>query len=184
MPRGYDAFPAPYFRRTLTHRDARLAPHTLVLALHVASQPSGPVTAGSAGQNVYRAYPLNALRASYGALNDTVENVPVGVLFESGPDTAIAVSRELDGSVLTLQPRRFGRGYAVFDRETGTRWNIEGRGVAGPLAGRQLHRMDSTMSEWYGWSAYFPRTSIYGQPVASGSADVPAAGRSAALTLR
>ena len=49
-----------------------------------------------------------------------------------------------------------------FDRETGTRWSIEGKAEAGPLMGKALGRIDSHMSQWYGWVAYFPESAYYG----------------------
>ena len=52
---------------------------------------------------------------------------------------------------------------AIYDRETGTRWNIEGKGEEGPLAGKSLLRLPNHLSQWYGWVAYFPQTTIYGR---------------------
>lgn len=48
--------------------------------------------------------------------------------------SALAFARELDGRALTFE----SRGGGIFDRETGTRWNLLGEAVEGPLAGRAL----------------------------------------------
>ena len=89
---------------------------------------------------------------------------PVAVFFEADTETATALSRVLDGRTLTFEVRRQSTGKPGFyDKETGSRWSIEGQALEGPLAGQSLPRLNSLMSEWYGWVAYFPQTSIYGR---------------------
>jgi hypothetical protein len=178
VPRGFDRFPDRYFSKTLTHRDGRLPMFETVLAVSVTENvPDAPSTevsglsSGSEGPaeatpkiRHYRAYPIRGFKGARSAVNDEVGTVPVGVLFERGTRAATAVCRLLDGQVLTLEVRKGGDGRpAFFDKETGTRWNIEGQAEAGPLAGRSLARIDSHMSQWYGWVSYFPQTSIFGQ---------------------
>ncbi len=164
VPRGYDKLPVPYFKRTITHRDKRLPGKEMVLAVAMrggAAEKDQPVALKPAGP-LYRAYPISSLRTSGGAVNDTMGAAPIAVLFDRGSETAVAVSRMLDGQTLTFEARN---GRPVFyDRETGSRWNIEGVAEAGLLIGKSLDRLDSTMSEWYGWVAYFPQTSIWKQP--------------------
>jgi hypothetical protein len=124
------------------------------------------------GGVLYRAYPIKTLKDSPGGLNDTLGTTPVGALYDAETNTATAFSRTLDGRTLTLEARKGADDKTAFyDKETGTRWSIEGIGEEGPLAGKSLLRLDSHMSEWYGWVSYFPDTSIYGrsdppQPVA------------------
>lgn len=161
----YLSFPGPYFRPTLTHRDHRLPDFTMVLAVVLpppASTTSVAAALPEAPTALYRAYPIKTLQASSGVINDTLGTLPVGVLFEKRTETAVAVSRILDGRTLTFETRKLGKGQvAIYDQETGTRWNIEGMAEAGPLAGRTLTRLDGHLSEWYGWSAYFPQTTIF-----------------------
>jgi hypothetical protein len=178
MARGYTSFPASYFRPTLTHRDTRLGMFDSVLAVSVPDDdgavspadpeaaPAGPSaeTAPTAAGNhiLHRAYPLKSFKGKTGVVNDLVGAMPLAVFYLADTETLCAVSRVLDGRTLTLEARRGGRGRTVFvDKETGTQWNVEGKGVAGLLAGKQLGRVDSHMSQWYGWVAYFPETSIY-----------------------
>lgn len=167
-----NGFPAPYFRESLTHGDRRLGPNEMILAL--ALKPSEESKVGDARAEakpeekpkpaVYRAYTLKTLKETAGVLNDTLGAIPVGILFDPMAETATAVSRMLDGRTLTLEGRKQDDGaVAYYDKETGTRWNIEGKGVDGPLKDKQLRRLDSHMSEWYGWVSYFPETSIYGR---------------------
>jgi hypothetical protein len=89
------------------------------------------------------------------------------VFVEPSAETPVAFSRELDGKTLTFETRKEGTGemgaFSVFDKETGSRWNLEGKAESGPLAGKSLKRLNSHISLWYGWSAYYPETSIYGR---------------------
>lgn len=182
MVRGYTAFPADYFRPTLTHRDIRLPMFESVLAVSLpAGEPasSGTETGDTANQPaaLHRAYPLKNFKKKTGVINDMLGTAPVAVLFLAGSETANAVSPVVDGKRLTLEVRKTEqRRLAFFDRETGTRWNVEGKAEAGPLKGRELGRIDSHMSQWYGWVAYFPETSIYGQSARAASV-VPSASR-------
>lgn len=165
MVRGYSSFPADYFAPTLTYRDRRLPGFEPVMACSVA-QPSGSMATAS-NQPVtgylHRAYPLRTFKRKTGAINDLVGSVPIAVLYLAHSETVSVVSRVIDGRCLTLQSRSIAKGRtAFFDRETGTRWSVEGVGIAGPLKGRQLERVNSHMSQWYGWVSYFPQTSIYG----------------------
>lgn len=162
MVRGYDSFPAAYFRKTITHRDTRLPMFESVLAVTL---PASEETASDAPTPPqHRAYPIKAFKGKTGVLNDKMGTAPVGIFFLAGSETLTAVSRELDGQTLTLEWRKNLQGkFAFYDKETGTRWNIEGKAEEGPLAGKELRRLDSHMSQWYGWVSYFPQTTIYGQ---------------------
>jgi hypothetical protein len=51
---------------------------------------------------------------------------------------------------------------AIFDAQTDSRWNSSGLAVAGELAGVQLSFVTSFFTEWYGWAAFHPDTTIYG----------------------
>lgn len=78
--------------------------------------------------------------------------------------TANAFVRRVEGRVLTFEAKRSAEGRILFyDRETATRWDIAGRAEEGPLKGRRLARIENHLSQWYGWVAYFPDTTIYGR---------------------
>ncbi|HEV2472510.1 MAG TPA: DUF3179 domain-containing (seleno)protein [Chthonomonadales bacterium] len=151
--RGLGEFPQAYFRKTITHWDHRLAEFEMVLAV---SSPRNAQT----GARIYRAYPLKTIRR-LGVVNQPLGDAQIAVLCDPATATATVVNRELDGKVLTFELRK-ENGKALFvDRETGTRWSVEGHALAGPLAGKSLRRLNSCLSEWYGWSAYFPQTQIF-----------------------
>jgi len=185
MVRGYSEFPTDYFRPTLTHRDIRLPMFESVLAVNLpAVEPQTELTLAGDSANplpvLHRAYPMKTFHKKTGVVNDLLGTTPVAVLFRADTETMNAVSPMVAGRRLTLEARKCANGkVAFFDRETGTRWNIEGRGEAGPLVGKELPRIDSHMSQWYGWVAYFPDTSIYGQS----GLPVPALHRTSSLKI-
>jgi hypothetical protein len=49
----------------------------------------------------------------------------------------------------------------VVDEQTGTRWDLFGRGVEGPLSGEELQRVISIESFWFDWVAFHPETRIW-----------------------
>ena len=156
-PRGYTAFPRSYFRPTVTRTDKRLPPFEKVLAVTLTDAGKPEAAA------LRRAYPIAALKEAHNVLNDMLGTAPVVVLLEPDTLTASALSRTLDGKTLTFEARPAeGDRVAFYDKETGTRWNIEGLGEAGPLAGKTLRPLDNHLSQWYGWSAFFPDTTLFG----------------------
>ncbi len=50
---------------------------------------------------------------------------------------------------------------AVLDVQTGSRWNASGLAVEGEQAGVQLAFVTSFLTEWYGWAAFHPDTTIF-----------------------
>lgn len=154
-PRGYTKFPNPQFARTLTRNDERLPQFDKVLA----------VTLPSSNEDALRrAYPIKALEKANGVINDTIGNTPVVAFLDISTTTAYAATRELDGKTLTFEARKQPNGqYAIYDKETGSRWNIVGKAEAGPLAGKSLTRLENHLSQWYGWAAFFPDTTVFGQ---------------------
>ena len=165
-PRGYDRFPMPFFERSLTRIDKRLPMFDKVLAVTL---PATPVSLDAKPETksvpaaLHRAYPLAALKDAKGVLNDTFGAEPVVVALEPDTQTANAFSRLVEGKTLTFETRESDGKPLLYDKETGTRWNIEGAGEAGPLMGKTLTRLNNHLSQWYGWVAYFPETSIYGR---------------------
>jgi hypothetical protein len=161
-PRGYSQFPQPFFTMSMTRADKRLPAFDKVLAV---SLPAPAAKANEKpGLPLHRAYPVKALEASSGVVSDSLGTLPLAIFFEPATATAVAVSRVLDGKTLTFETRKGADGTTgYYDKETGTRWNLEGMGEDGPQKGKALGRLDSHLSQWYGWVAYFPDTSIYGR---------------------
>ena len=132
------------FLATLDEIDPRLPESELVIG----------VLAGDGAE----AFPLNRVPAA-APMQSSVGGVPVVVLEDSAGVPALAYHRLLtDGRVLDFERR----GEAIHDIQTGSRWNSSGLAVEGELAGVQLAFVTSFFTEWYGWAAFHPDTTIYG----------------------
>ncbi|MGH2689062.1 MAG: DUF3179 domain-containing protein [Actinomycetota bacterium] len=65
---------------------------------------------------------------------------------------------EVDGTALSFEPA--GDGFR--DVQTGTVWDVFGRGTKGPLAGRELRPVPHVDTFWFAWAAFRPHTRIIG----------------------
>jgi hypothetical protein len=131
------------FRDTLDVIDTRLGESELVI---------GVLVNGAAV-----AFPIDR-QPSAAPMQGLAGGVPVVILEDTAGNPALAYHRLLtDGRVLEFE-RREG---AIFDAQTDSRWNSSGLAVAGELAGVQLSFVTSFFTEWYGWAAFHPDTTIY-----------------------
>ena len=166
VQRGNTRFGMPVFQASLTRADKRLPRFDKVLGVSLPQAGSvTPANSKTAGLVLRRAYPIKTVTEAGGVVNDTLGDSPIAVFLDPATISACAVSRRLDGKTLTFEARKSQDGdgkIAFYDKETGTRWNIEGKGEEGLLAGKSLERMDAHLSQWYGWYAYYPETTIYG----------------------
>lgn len=136
---------SPSFDTTIVSRDPRLRLGDLLLGVRVGDEA--------------RAYPLAKLGASAGVVEEDVGGVPVTVWYEAPSRTAVVFDARLDGTL-----RTFGRDATGFhELGTGSRFDLEGRCVEGSLRGKQLARVPSLLTEWYGWFAHHPETTLYGR---------------------
>ncbi len=72
-----------------------------------------------------------------------------GVFSPAGPD----------GNMLTFASDAEGN---ITDDQTGSRWDIFGRAVSGPLAGTQLSSVPARIGQlWFSWATYRPDTVVY-----------------------
>jgi hypothetical protein len=72
--------------------------------------------------------------------------------------TAAAFDSRVEGRRLSFE-RREG---AFVDRETGSRWDIAGRAVAGELAGERLEPVRHDQQFWFALAAFVPDARIEG----------------------
>ncbi|MCA9149998.1 MAG: DUF3179 domain-containing protein [Planctomycetales bacterium] len=113
-----------------------------------------------------RAYPLPADTARACFL-DEVDSEPIAVFWYGNTQTAVAFSRKVDDQVLTFFADDISPESAPFkDKETGTRWSIAGRGIDGPLRGRELTWTKSIQCRWYAWASEYPETTVFAAPKA------------------
>jgi hypothetical protein len=132
---------------TMGEVDGRLKPFSDVLGVEVG--------------DARKAYPLEDAteRACY---VDEVAGKRIAVLWYAPTRTANCFRGELGGQKLTFYADSVSPESAPFkDRETGTRWTLAGRGIDGPLKGRELDWVTSIQCRWYAWSAENPATDLY-----------------------
>lgn len=86
----------------------------------------------------------------------------VAVFWFGLTQSAVAFSTKLDDRTLTFYASASSPESAPFkDKETGTRWTLAGRGVDGPLRGKELTWAPSVQCRWYAWAAEYPDTTIF-----------------------
>lgn len=88
----------------------------------------------------------------------------VAVAYDGATGTGIAYSRQVNGQISEFVEAKTDGRLLLQDVATGTRWNLEGIGISGPLLAERLQFVPSIISEWYGWSAYHPETELFADP--------------------
>jgi hypothetical protein len=132
-------------RRVVRREDRRLPFSALLLGVQVGAET--------------RAYPLADFQ-THPVVTERLGGRDIVVWFDPASRSAAAFERTLDGRLLTF---RALPGAAFEDSETKSRWSLDGNCVAGPLAGRALVPLQAMLSEWYGWVAVHPETTVFGQ---------------------
>jgi thiol-disulfide isomerase/thioredoxin len=120
----------------------------------------GVVVAGHA-----RAYPWWVLK-NHHVVNDTLGGVPIAVSLCEQCTGGAAFRRTLGGRVLSMRVAGVYNGTIVLqDRDTGTLFSpFGGRGLEGPLAGRELERVPLFFTHWDEWVARHPTTDVVFAP--------------------
>ena len=116
------------------------------------------------------AYPFERLEAER-VVHDRIAGEPVVTLWTPGAASAldaasIAQGRDV-GATGVFDPVVDGRelrfeadGDAFVDDATGSRWDVTGLAVAGPLAGTRLTPIPHDATLWFAWAAFRPDTEI------------------------
>jgi hypothetical protein len=105
------------------------------------------------------AYPFRVLNGEP-VVNDSVGGRDLLVVFDQENGGGIVFDRQVDGQTLSFEPAVEGQ---FVDSETGTLWDsFDGRALEGPLAGKKLDRIKSTVIFWFGWKDFYSDTLIYG----------------------
>lgn len=68
-----------------------------------------------------------------------------------------AYRRTVDGRTLTFEPD----GDHFRDRETGSRWNLGGEAVSGPMEGTALEPIQHGNHFWFAWAKFEPETELW-----------------------
>ncbi len=134
------------------------------------------VTVSLGGEDV--AYPYGDL-SRVSVVQDTVGGHPIAVFWAPGVNSALGAGSIAQGAdvgtsgvfVPTAGGRRLhfqavaskgrSKGRWIVDDETGSRWDILGRAVDGPLAGTRLSPVVHADHFWFAWAAFKPATRVW-----------------------
>jgi len=153
---GYDDIESGTIFPTSFEDDGRLPAKAQVLTVELGDQAV--------------AIPFDRL-ADEVVVHATVGGIPIVALWQPGTNAALdardipdgrdigaagAFRAEVDGSAITFE----ARDGAIYDTATGSRWNVLGAAMDGPLAGTRLEPVVSGTHFWFIWSIFKPDTSI------------------------
>ncbi len=164
--RAYGRNPYPYYDNLDSYpflfygdADPRLPPKERVAAVEINGDAA--------------AFPYSVL-ARERVVHSEVGGEELVVFFEFGTGTALGSGTIADaadvGATGVFRPVLDGDrltfafdGNGITDEGTGSRWNVLGRAASGPLAGRQLERLNAQDHLWFAWAAFKPHTTVYGK---------------------
>ena len=72
-----------------------------------------------------------------------------------------AFERSVGGQTLDLYLESDGTAFRLVDAQSGSHWDFSGKAVQGPLAGKQLARIQTLKDYWFDWKLYNPKTLVY-----------------------
>lgn len=102
------------------------------------------------------AYPFGVL--AEGGERAVVQERGHVVFWDATAEAAAAFRPEAGGRSLTFVVE----GAGIVDVETGSVWSVDGRGVAGPLAGAVLEPMaEAYVAFWFAWAAFQPEADLW-----------------------
>jgi hypothetical protein len=109
-----------------------------------------------------RAYPITILNW-HEVVNDSLAGTPIAVTFCPLVQGAAVYSRETGGNTLTLgvSGKLYQSNLVIYDQGTQSLWSqLEGRALTGPMAGRKLTQLPSTVTTWEAWQRKHPATDV------------------------
>jgi hypothetical protein len=109
---------------------------------------------------VSKAYLLSDL-AKGGPVNDRLGDLPILlVTFEEGRSVR-AFDRTLPEGAGEFYWEAGEKPASLIDSRTGSRWDLRGVAMSGPLAGQKLRRIEPLLDFWFDWKTYHPDTEAY-----------------------
>ena len=154
---GYDSSAAPFlFAGAL---DERLPAMERVLAAEIGGtavaysfallRQSRVVNDRIAGKDIAVFWQEGALSAIDASVIDASRDVGMALMFDRRLDTGETLTFSVDGKDFR-------------DTETGSRWNVLGEAIEGPLARAELRQLHAFPHLWFAWAAFYPDTILKG----------------------
>ena len=148
-----------YFRypyRDYRTNDAFLIFPTTTAQPDLETRGAKDMVLGICRQDELKSYPFEEMPVT-AVINDIVGDDALVVIFDYDSRTAIPYFSDIDGEILRFyQVESEGQLPVEFmDAETGTRWDMLGRAVEGPLKGERLEQVPAYNSMWFAWDTYW-----------------------------
>lgn len=95
-------------------------------------------------------------------IDDQVGGVEIAVVWDRASHLALPYLRQVDDQILSFEiDPAAGFPFGLRDRQTGTRWDVEGRGIEGPLQGKRLVMAPAHTSFWFAWVSFWQETEVW-----------------------
>jgi hypothetical protein len=153
-PYGVDPYGTYYTEPNIlfpvSHKDDRLGPKEIVIGLE--------------DNDNHKAYRISDTENKK-VVNDAIGNKQIALVsLEPFMVRVFDRSIQLDSSgsqVTTLQLDYESSSDLLVDKETGTKWNFDGKAVEGRMNGKLLTRLPLDEGFWFSWVAFHPDTEVY-----------------------
>ncbi len=126
--------------------------------------PPRTLIAGLAINGKAIAYPLPDLekqRLILDSIGDARGATPLFIVLGDDNKSVRAFERTVDGRTLEFFVKAETSPIQLTDAETATTWDFTGKAVSGPLAGKQLKKINVLKDYWFDWKIYHPDTRVY-----------------------
>jgi hypothetical protein len=136
----------------VSHKDDRLEPKEIVI--------------GQEDNENHKAYLISDIENKK-VVNDAIGNKQITLVSLEPFMVRVfdrSVQLESTGSqITTLQLEYESASNLLVDKETGTKWNFDGKAVEGSMKGISLARLPLDEGFWFSWVAFHPDTQVYGK---------------------
>jgi len=136
----------------VSYKDDRLGPKEIVIGLE--------------DNGNHKAYRISDIE-NRKVVNDAIGNKQIALVsLEPFMVRAFDRSIQLESSstgVTTLQLEYESSSNLLVDKETGTKWNFDGKAVEESMKGLSLMRLPLDEGFWFSWVAFHPDTQVYGK---------------------
>lgn len=123
------------------NRDDRLPPKAITYGLEIDGK--------------FKAYLVEDI-ANLGVINDRIGDKDVLIVGRQGGPSR-SFYRNVDNDTLEFEIVN----ERIFDKQTGSEWNIDGEAISGVLKNKQLEQVVGTVNFWFAWVAFYPETDLY-----------------------
>lgn len=117
--------------------------------------PLKAITYGLEINGKFKAYLVEDV-ANLGVINDRVGDEDILIVGRQGGPYR-SFYRNVDNDTLEFDIDN-GR---IFDKQTGSEWNINGEAISGEYENKRLEQVVGTVNFWFAWVAFYPETDLY-----------------------